>query len=113
MRENELKIRIVELEEKLKKKDKYIKDLKDMELEELLKKKDKYIRELKDRMGFLRKEKVQLQQELDKYNKRNPNSTVIRIEKKKKGPLNLLVKELQAKINKQKIIIKKLKKEKS
>ncbi len=86
--------------------------IKTVELEELLEKKDKYIRELKDRMGFLRKEKVQLQQELDKHNKRNPNSTVIRIVEKKE-PLELLVKELQTKINNQKIIIKKLKQEKS
>ena len=69
--------------------------------------KEKEIRELKDRMGFLRKEKVQLQQEVEKFTKKNPNSTVIRIEEKPQ-PLDTLIKELQDKINSQNFIIKNL-----
>jgi len=58
-------------------------------------------------MGFLRKEKVQLQQKLENLHKAN-SSTLIRIEEKKE-PLDILVKELQSKINKQQLIIDKLK----
>lgn len=72
--------------------------------------KDKELRELKDKMGFLRKEKVQLQQELEKMAKeRDPSkSSVIRIEEKK-SPLDALVNDLQNKINKQRLLITKLK----
>ena len=72
--------------------------------------KEKEIRDLKNKMGFLRKEKIQLQHELEKYTKKQTNSTVIRIEEKKE-PLEALVKELNLKINKQQMIIKKLKEE--
>ena len=70
--------------------------------------KDKQIRELKNKMGFLRKEKIQLQRELEQYTKKH--SMVIRIEEKKE-PLETLVKELNLKINKQQTLIKKLKEE--
>jgi len=80
----------------------------DLELEE----RDKTIRNLKDRMGFLRKEKVQLQQELDKERVRSSDSTVIRTESlRSKPPLDVLVKELQNKVNKYKSIIEQLKRE--
>ena len=72
--------------------------------------KEKEIRDLKNKMGFLRKEKIQLQHELEKYTKKQTDSTVIRIEEKKE-PLEPLVKELNLKINKQQMIIKKLKEE--
>ncbi|UCD01502.1 MAG: hypothetical protein JSV23_00300 [Promethearchaeota archaeon] len=69
--------------------------------------KDKQIRELKNNMGFLRKEKVHLQQELDRIKSENKNSSVIRVEDlRRTPPLNVLVKELQDKINKQQSIIK-------
>ncbi|MFX0187252.1 MAG: hypothetical protein ACFE8A_05895 [Candidatus Hodarchaeota archaeon] len=77
-----------------------------IELEE----KEKQIRDLKDKMGFLRKEKIQFQQELEKHTKKNNESTVIRIEEKKE-PLEALVKELTLKINKQQNLIDKLKEE--
>ncbi|MFX1571943.1 MAG: hypothetical protein ACFFB0_04290 [Promethearchaeota archaeon] len=78
-----------------------------------IEKKDKEIRELRDRMGFLRKEKVQLQQELEKKNLEIKNfekeSSVIRVEDlREKAPLNILVKELQDKINKQRSEINQL-----
>ena len=74
--------------------------------------KDKIIRDLKDRMGFLRKEKVQLQQELDKERVRSSDSNVIRTESlRSKTPLEVLVKELQDKVNKYKSIIEQLKRE--
>ena len=80
---------------------------KDSKLSIHIEEKEKEIRELKDKMGFLRKEKVQLQQEVEKFTKENPNSTVIRIEEKKE-PLEPLIKELQDKINSQNFIIKNL-----
>ena len=69
--------------------------------------KEKEIRELKDKMGFLRKEKVQLQQKVEQFIKENPNSTVIRIEEEEQ-PLEILIKELQDKINKQNFVIRDL-----
>lgn len=71
------------------------------------KEKEKELRNLKDSMGFLRKEKIRLQQELEKFTKKT-NSSVIIIEEKKKPPFEDLVSELQGKINKQKILITKL-----
>lgn len=73
--------------------------------------KDKEIRDLKDRMGFLRKEKIDAQKELEALkNSKNGSSSVIRVEDlRDKLPLNILVKELQDKINKQESVIKKLK----
>jgi len=69
----------------------------------LIEEKEKEIRDLKDKMGFLRKEKVQLQQKVEQFIKENPNSTVIRIEEEEQ-PLEILIKELQDKINKQNFI---------
>ncbi|MFX0104793.1 MAG: hypothetical protein ACFE75_04830 [Candidatus Hodarchaeota archaeon] len=72
--------------------------------------KDKQIRELKNSMGFLRKEKLQLQQELDRIKAESKDSSVIRVEElRSKSPLNVLVKELQDKLNKQQSLINKLK----
>ena len=74
-----------------------------------LEEKDKEIRELKDRMGFLRKEKIQIQQELEKLKPRKTESSVIRVEDiRSKSPLNALVKDLQEKVNKQRSLIHKL-----
>lgn len=74
--------------------------------------KDRKIRELKNNMGFLRKEKVQLQQELERIKSRSNESNVIRVEDfRSKTPLNSLVKDLQEKINKQESFIHKLKNE--
>jgi len=73
----------------------------------LIDEKEKEIRDLKDKMGFLRKEKVQLQQKVEQFIKENPNSTVIRIEEEEQ-PLEILIKELQDKINKQNFVIRDL-----
>jgi len=71
--------------------------------------KDRQIRELKNNMGFLRKEKVQLQQKLERIKSRSTESSVIRVEDlRSKPPLNALVKDLQEKINKQQSLISKL-----
>ena len=70
---------------------------------------DKQIRELKNRMGFLRKEKIQLQQEVEKLKPKTTESSVIRVEDlRSKSPLNALVKDLQDTVNKQRSLIKKL-----
>ncbi|MHA1483609.1 MAG: hypothetical protein ACTSQA_09300 [Candidatus Heimdallarchaeaceae archaeon] len=74
--------------------------------------KDHEIRELKDRMGFLRKEKIELQKKYELEVRKNSDSSVISVEKireKEKAPLNVLLQELQDKINKQESIIRKLK----
>ncbi len=77
-----------------------------------LREKDEEIRDLKDRMGFLRKEKTQLQQQLENERANNPDSSVIRIENlRSKPPLEVLVNELQDKVNKYKLLIDQLKKE--
>ncbi|MFX1417825.1 MAG: hypothetical protein ACFE9N_02770 [Promethearchaeota archaeon] len=71
--------------------------------------KDKQIRELKNNMGFLRKEKLQLQQELDRMKSRQSDSSVIRVEDlRSQPPLNMLVKELQDTVNQQRSTINRL-----
>ncbi|TFG29665.1 MAG: hypothetical protein EU532_02695 [Promethearchaeota archaeon] len=140
MTEEDLKIRITELEKEVNAKELHINSLLDRieELEDTvlkfetlisdeesksseikwkqakysmlemdLESKEKEIRDLKDRMGFLRKDYIQLQHELEKYTKKETNSTVIRIEEEKQ-PLETLVKDLQNKINKQQILINEL-----
>ena len=74
--------------------------------------KDREIRELKDRMGFLRKEKIEIQKKFELEVKKNSNTSVISVEEireKEKAPLNVLLQELQDKINKQESIIRRLK----
>lgn len=71
-----------------------------------LKTQEKDIRDLKDQMGYLRKEKTQLQSKLEALSRNN--KSVIRIEEKKL-PLETLVQELQDKINKQGRLIEGLK----
>ena len=73
--------------------------------------KDREIRELKNRMGFLRKEKMQLQKKHDNL-VRTTNTSVISVEElreKDKPPLNILLHELQDKLNKQESLIRRLK----
>ena len=74
--------------------------------------KDREIRELKDRMGFLRKEKIDLQKKYELECKKNTETSVISVEEireKEKPPLNVLLQELQDKINKQQSMIRRLK----
>jgi chromosome segregation ATPase len=74
-----------------------------------LEEKDKQIRDLKDKLGFLRKENMELQRQIDNLTDKKPSSTVIRIEDlKPQTPLNTLVKELQDKVNKQRSEINEL-----
>ena len=74
-----------------------------------LEEKDRQIRELKNNMGFMRKEKLQFQQELERLKSESKESSVIRIEDlRSKQPLNALVKDLQETVNKQRSIINKL-----
>ena len=94
-------------DENSKSEDKKWKRVKYSMLEKELEDKEKQIRDLKDSMGFLRKEKIQLQLQLEKYTKKESNSTVIRIEEKRE-PLETLVKDLHNKIYKQQIIIAEL-----
>lgn len=71
---------------------------------------DKQIRDLKNKMGFLRKEKTQLQQQLENERVKNSSSSVIRIERSK-PPLETLVNDLQDKVNKYKLLIDQLRRE--
>jgi len=100
----------LEPEKDSKKKSKKVKESK---LHFELQSKDREIRDLKDSMGFLRKEKIEAQRELEKFKLNEmASSSVIRVEdirEKNKAPLNILVKELQEKINKKDSLIKRLK----
>ena len=74
--------------------------------------KDREIRDLKNRMGYLRKEKIDIQKELEEIKKDNASSSIIRVEElreKDRPPLNSLLQELQDKIKKQESIIRRLK----
>jgi len=74
--------------------------------------KDREIRELKNRMGFMRKEKMQLQKKYDNLVRRTTNTSVISVEElreKDKPPLNILLHELQDKLNKQESLIRRYK----
>ncbi len=107
LEEEIMKLNELLLEEPSKKKSKKVKESK---LQMELKAKDREIRELKDRMGFLRKDKLDTQKKLDNIKLNEKSTSVIRIEElREKAPLNILVKELQDKINKQESIIRKLK----
>ncbi len=89
-----------------------IKKAKEEKLNLELDAKDREIRELKDRMGFLRMEKIELQKKLDLEIKKSSTTSVISVEElreKEKAPLNLLLHELQDKINKQESLIRRLK----
>ncbi|MHA2281862.1 MAG: hypothetical protein ACXAC5_13545 [Promethearchaeota archaeon] len=97
-----------EKEEKKSKKQKAVESKLVLELEQ----KEKQFRDLKNRMGFLRKEKGQIQQELERIKSETRESNVIRTENlRSKPPLEILVKDLQDKVNKQKSIIEILRRE--
>jgi chromosome segregation ATPase len=90
---------------------KKIKKAKEEKLNIELDAKDREIRELKNRMGFLRKEKLELQKTHDNF-VRTTDSSVISVEElreKNKPPLNILLHELQDKLNKQESLIRRLK----
>ncbi len=107
LEETVLKLETLISDENAKSSKKKWKKAKDSILETELEEKEKTIRNLKDRMGFLRKEKIQIQRKLERFIKEENNTTLIRIEEKKE-PFETLVKELQDKINKQQIIIAEL-----
>lgn len=144
MTEEDLKAKILELEDKIKSKDHEIyksydridqleetimklesllqdedtkdskkkkKSVRESKLEIELEEKERQFRDLKNRMGVLRKEKTQIQRELEKFTFK-PKGTIIKIEEKKE-PLEILVKDLQDKIRKQNRIITELGKQKN
>ena len=78
------------------KKKKKKKQLSDSKLAIELNEREKQIRELKNKMGNLRKDKVQIQQELEKLKVMTRYSGDLR----SKSPLNFLVKDLQENMNK-------------
>jgi chromosome segregation ATPase len=91
---------------------KKMKKIKEEKLHIELDAKDREVRELKNRMGFLRKEKMELQTKHNNLVRRTTDSSVISVEElreKDKPPLNLLLHELQDKLNKQESLIRRLK----
>ncbi|MFW9782076.1 MAG: hypothetical protein ACFFFB_07310, partial [Candidatus Heimdallarchaeota archaeon] len=89
------------------------KKIKESKLQVELDIKDREIRELKNKMGFLRKDKLDAQKKLENIKTLEKSSSIIRVEElREKAPLNMLVKELQNKINKQDSIIRKIKNQK-
>ncbi|MHA1749509.1 MAG: hypothetical protein ACTSYF_12790, partial [Promethearchaeota archaeon] len=97
-----IKLRELLPDEHSKKKRKKVKETK-LQLE--IEAKDQEMRELKTRMSYLRIENINFQKELKKL--KGADSTVINIEDlREKAPLNVLVKELQEKINKQESLIR-------
>jgi len=78
-----------------------------------LEEKDKEIRTLKNNLGFLRKEKMALQKELDEKDRDESHTYSVMERDKDNEPLHTLIKELQSKINKQQSLISELKSNKS
>ena len=100
-----IKLRELLTDEPSKKSGKKVKETK-LQLE--IETKDQEMRELKTRMSYLRIENINIQKELKKLKGSNSPSTVISVEDlREKAPLNVLVKELQEKINKQESLIRK------
>ncbi|MHA1669830.1 MAG: hypothetical protein ACTSV5_04535 [Promethearchaeota archaeon] len=97
-----IKLRELLPDEPSKKKGKKVKETK-LQLE--IDAKNQEMRELKTRMSYLRIENINIQKELKKL--KGSGSTVINVEDlREKTPLNILVKELQEKINKQESLIR-------
>jgi len=106
LEEELMKLHELMAEEPSKKKSKKVKESK---LQSELDAKNREIRELKDRMGFLRKDKLEAQKKLDNIKLQEKSTSVIRVEElREKAPLNILVKELQGKINKQESLLRRL-----
>lgn len=73
---------------------------------------EKELRELKNNMGLLRKEKIQLQQQLQLQKQKGSNGMGHIIEiKEEEVPVHNLVKDLTNKLNKQRLLITRLKNE--
>ena len=91
LEENLMKYEEIDIEEVLAGKTKVIDKLMKSKLSVQLSSMEKENRDLKDRLGFLRKEKIQIQKELEKFKK--PASSVIKIDEMagRKNPLNSLI----------------------
>ena len=111
LEENLMKYEQIDIEEVMAGKPKVIDKLMKSKLAVQVNSLEKEVRDLKDKLGFLRKEKIQLQMELEKYKK--PASSVIKIDEMagRKKPLNSLIEELQSELNKKTVLISKLKKQ--
>ncbi len=84
---------------------------KKLELE--LGEKEKELRELKNNMGMLRKKKIQMQQQLEKIDRDSKSSSHIIEIKEEEIPVHNLVKDLQKKLTKQRLLIARYEQEKS
>ena len=111
LEENLMKYEQIDIEEVMAGKPKVIDKLMKSKLAVQVNSLEKEVRDLKDKLGFLRKEKIQLQMELEKYKK--PASSVIKIDEMagRKKPLNSLIEGLQDELNKKSGLILKLKKQ--
>jgi chromosome segregation ATPase len=109
LEDNMMKYEEIDIEEALAGNTKVLNKLMKSKLAVRLSTEEKDNRDLKNKLGFLRKEKIQLQKELSKY--KRPKSSVIKIDEMegRKKSLHSLIEELQVKLNKQQIYIQKLK----
>jgi len=109
LEDNMMKYEQIDIEEILAGKPKALNKLMKSKLAVRLNTEEKDNRDLKNKLGFLRKEKIQLQTELSKYER--PTSSVIQIDEMegRKKSLHSLIEELQVKLNKQQTYIQKLK----
>ena len=111
LEENLMKYEQIDIEEVMAGKTKAIDKLMKSKLAVQVNSLEKENRDLKDKLGFLRKEKIQIQKELEKFKK--PASSVINIDELAgiKKPLNSLIEGLQDELNKKSGLILKLKKQ--
>jgi len=111
LEDNMMKYEEIDIEEVLAGKHKVIEKLMKAKLAVRVKSMEKENRDLKNKLGFFRKEKIQLQKELENFKK--PTSSVIKIDEMagRKKQLNSLVADLQGELNKKNALINKLKRQ--
>jgi len=111
LEDNMMKYEEIDIEEVLAGKTKVIDKLMKTKIAVQLNTMEKENRDLKDRLGFLRKEKLQIQKQLENFKK--PASSVIKIDEMagRKKSLNSLVEDLQGELNKKNALINKLKRQ--
>ena len=111
LEDNLMKYEEIDIDEVMAGKKKVIEKLMKSKIAVQLNSMEKENRDLKNKLGFLRKEKLQIQKELNNFKK--PASSVIKIDEMegRKKQLNSLVKDLQDELNKKNTLINKLKRQ--
>lgn len=111
LEDNLMKYEEIDIEEVLAGNKKFIEKLMKSKFAVQMNSMEKENRDLKDKLGFLRKEKLQIQKQLENFKK--PASSVIKIDEMagRKKQLNSLVDDLQGELNKKNTLINKLKRQ--